>query len=126
MFAAQAKFIQFNGGTGVRMITQYGQAVGPISNNNTFYHFEGLTSDGKYYIVAVFPIEATFLANGNDPSAPLPAGGIPFPGNNNIDPSFYENYFKAVGDKINASPDDSFAPSLTILDSLIQSLKVSS
>jgi hypothetical protein len=125
MFAAQVKFIQFNSGSGVRMITQYGQAVGPVANNGTFYHFEGLTSDGKYYIVAVLPIEAKFLANGNDPSAQLPADGIPFPGYNYTDISYYDKYFKAVTDKMNATSDGSFAPSLGTLDSLIQSLKVS-
>jgi hypothetical protein len=125
MFAAQAKFIQFKTGSGVRMITQYGQAVGPIENNGTFYHFEGLTSDGKYFIVAVLPIEAKFLKNGNDPSAQLPVDGIPFPGYNYTDTGYYDNYFKAVTDKMNATPDGSFAPSLATLDSLIKSLQVS-
>jgi len=125
MFAAQAKLIQFRNGSGVRMITQYGQAVGPIANNGTFYHFEGLTSDGKYYIVAVLPIEAKYLINGNDPNAQPPADGIPFPGFTNTDPNNYENYFKAVTDKMNATPDGSFSPSLGTLDTLINSLQVS-
>jgi hypothetical protein len=124
MFEAQVKRIQFKTGTGVRMITQYGQAVGPIANNGTFYHFEGLTSDGKYYIVAVLPIEAKFLINGNDPNAQAPADGIPFPGYTDTDSSHYDNYFKAVADKMNATPEDAFTPSLTVLDSLIQSLQV--
>ena len=124
MFAAQIKPIQFKNGSGFRMITQYGQAVGPITNNGTFYHYEGLSSDGKYYIVAVLPIEAQFLTNGNDPSAPVPADGIPFPGYNFTDPAIFDNYFKAVSDKMNGTPDDAFTPSLTILDSLIKSLQV--
>jgi hypothetical protein len=125
MFAAQVKLVQFKTGTGIRMITQYGQAVGPITNNGTFYHYEGLTSDGKYYVVAVLPIEAKFLSNGNDPSAPIPVDGIPFPGYNKTDPGIFDNYFKSVTDKMNSTPDDAFAPSLTMLDSLIKSLQVS-
>ncbi len=124
MFAAQAKLIQFKSGSGVRMITQYGQAVGPVANNATFYHFEGLTGDGKYYIVAVLAVEAKFLINGNDPSAQPPADGIPFPGYNYTDPSYYDKYFKAVTDKMNSTPDGSFTPSLGSLDSLINSLQV--
>jgi hypothetical protein len=125
MFAAQAKIIQFKNGSGVRMITQYGQAVGPVINNGTFYHFEGLTGDGKYFIVAVLPIEAGFLANGNDPSAQVPVDGIPFPGYNLTDPKSYDDYFKAVTDKMNATPDESFTPSLVTLDTLIKSFQVS-
>ena len=124
MFEAQVKRIQFKTGTGVRMITQYGQAVGPIANNGTFYHFEGLTSDGKYYIVAVLPIEAKFLISGKDPNAPAPADGIPFPSYNDTDSSHYDNYFKAVADKMNATPEDAFTPSLATLDSLIESLQI--
>ncbi len=125
MFAAQVNRISFKNGSGVRMITQYGQAVGPITNNGTFYHFEGLTSDGKYYVVAVLPIEASFLANGNDPNATAPAGGIQFPGYDYTDPSFYENYFQAVSSKMDGTAPEAFLPSLTALDSLIQSLQVS-
>ena len=124
MFVAQVKHIQFKNGSGFRMITQYGQAVGPVANNGTFYHFEGLTSDGKYYIIAVLPIEAPYLENGNNPSAPTPAGEIPFPGYNYTDPSFYNNYFKAVADKMNTTNNDMFQPSLNQLDALIQSISI--
>ena len=124
MFAAQVKLLKFKNGNGVRMITQYGQAVGPVANNGTFYHYEGLTNDGKYYVIAVLPIEARFLPNGNDPSAQVPEGGIPFPGYNYTDPGIYNNYFKAVTDKMNATSDDSFSPPLGTLDLLIQSLQV--
>ena len=124
MFAAQVKSIQFKNGSGIRMITQYGQAVGPVTNNGTFYHFEGLTSDGKYYIVAILPIQAPFLANGNDPNAPTPADGVPFPGYTSMDPKDYENYFQAVADKMNVTSNDTFSPSLNTLDTLIQSISI--
>ena len=126
MLAAQVQRIHFANGDGVRMLTQYGQAVGPISNNGTFYHFEGLTSDGKYYIVAVLPVQAPFLQNGNEPNAGLPAGGIPFPGYENLgNQQVYSDYFAAVGAKLDATPADQFSPSLAALDAMLQSFKVS-
>src|SRR5512146_953157 len=124
LFAAQVKRIHFQNGDGVRVVSQYGQAYGPVTNNGTFYHFQGLTSDGKYYIIAVLPVEAPFLQNGNDPSAPLPAGGIPFPGYM-ADNTAAENYYQAVSDKLTSTPDDQFTPSLAQLDALVQSINVS-
>ena len=126
MFAAQVHRIHFADGDGVRMLTQYGQAVGPVANNGTFYHFEGLTSDGRYYIVAVLPVQAPFLQNGNEPNASLPAGGIPFPGYENMgDQQVYETYFGAVGAKLDATPADQFSPSLAALDAMLRSFNVS-
>jgi hypothetical protein len=129
MFSAQAKVIGFNGGTGAREITQYGQAVGPASNGGTFYHFQGLTSDGKYYVIAILPIGASFLLpanqlSGDDPNAALPADGVPFPGYTSMNPADYEEYFQAVVDKLNAATPDAFTPSLALLDALIQSITI--
>jgi hypothetical protein len=64
------------------------------------------------------------LTNGNTPSAPTPADGIPFPGYNYSDPSYYDNYFKAVTDKMNVTSNDTFQPSLNQLDALIQSISI--
>lgn len=124
MMAAQVQRINFASGSGLRMVTQYGQAVGPIANNGTFYHFEGLTSDGKFYVVAVLPIGNSILPSGDDPNAPSPAGGAPFPGYTSIDPKDYETYFQAVADKLNAAGADTFQPSLAQLDALIQSITI--
>ncbi len=124
MLAAQVARIEFKTGSGVRMVTQYGQAVGPITNNGTFYHFEGLTGDGKFYIVAVLPIGASFLASSDDPTAPLPADGIPFPDLSNTDPNVFETYFRNMEEKMNATDPNAFSPALSLLDALIQSIVV--
>ncbi len=123
VFAAQEKVIQFNGGSGIRIVTQYAQDVSPINNGGLFYHFEGLTSDGKYYIVAILPISLPFLPVDNNPNSPVPSGGIPFP-QNNAPGSSFENYFKQITDLINAAAPDQFNPSTNTLDELIQSIKV--
>lgn len=126
MVAAQMQRINFASGSGVRLVTQYGQAVGPIANNGTFYHFQGLTTDGKYYIIAVLSVGSSILPSGNDPNAiePVPAGGVPFPGYNGMDPAAYEAYYQSVADALNNNTN-SFTPSLVQLDALIQSIQVS-
>jgi hypothetical protein len=124
MMTAQVKVINFASGSGVRSVTQYGQAVGAVMNNGTFYHFEGLTADGKYYIVAVLPIGSPILQSGSDPYGPLPAGGVQFPQYTTADPADYETYFQAVTDALNAASPDSFQPSLSMLDALVQSITI--
>ncbi len=121
VFAAQEKVIQFSGGSGVRTVTQYAQDVSPINNGGLFYHFEGLTSDGKFYIVAILPTNLPFLAADNNPASSVPAGGIPFP-SNNAPASSFEDYFKNIANLINGSTAEQFEPSLSTLDALVKSI----
>ena len=123
VFAAQEKILPFNGGSGIRIVTQYASDVSPINNGGLFYHFEGLTSDDKYYIVAILPVNLAFLPADNNPDSPVPSGGIAFPPNNASGSSF-ENYFNQTTDLINKSSADQFNPSLKILDELIQSISI--
>ncbi len=125
IIAAQTRLLPFENGSGVRVVAQYAQGVGPISNEGLLYHFDGLTGDGAFYIIATLPINAPFLAASSDLSAPLPPDGIPFPDLNNVtDPSVLTNYYQAVTDKLNATNADAFQPALSALDALIQSISV--
>ncbi len=124
VLAAQAKVIHFSGGSGVRFVTQYAQDVSPINNHGLFYHFEGLTNDAKYYIIAILPVNLPFLAADNNPDSPLPSAGIPVPPSSATGFSF-EEYFKQVTQKIDAAAATQFSPTLDILDTLIQSIAVS-
>jgi hypothetical protein len=101
-------------------VTQYAQAFYPINNHDLFYHFEGLTSDGQYYIIAILPINAPSLAADDNLDSPLPADGIPFDFNSS-DPGAY---FEAITQKLNTTAPEAFTPSLTALDALINSLKI--
>jgi len=121
VLAAQEKILPFNGGSGIRVVTQYASDVSPINNGGLFCHFEGLTSDGKYYIVAILPVNLSFLPADNNPDSPTPSGGIAFP-QNNASGSDFENYFKQVTSQIDATAPDQFRPSLNTLDVLIQSI----
>jgi len=121
IFAAQVKIVKFQNGSGVRMVTQYGQAPSPVINNSIFYHFEGLTSDGKYYIIAILPITAPTLAYGDASNLPVPPGGVPFPGYDSPD---LVPYFNAVTTMLNSTAPEMFNPTINILDALIASIQV--
>jgi hypothetical protein len=124
VFAAQTKVIQFQNGSGVRMLTEYAQYYATINNNDLFYHFQGLTSDGKYYIIAILPITAPMLANDNDPNASIPPGGVPFPGYEGSAPDL-EAYYNTITATLNTAAPETFNPMINILDSLVSSIQVS-
>ncbi len=114
MIHTNIEYIQFQNGSGVRYLTQYGQDVSPISNQRFFYTFQGMTSDGSRYISAIFPV--------NNPVLP-PTSDLPSDSYN----QFTENYLTYIQDlknQLDAQPPESFTPSLTLLDDLVKSIQV--
>lgn len=120
LLAANIKLISFQTGNGIRELTQYDQYAAPINNHELFYHFEGLTSDGKYYVIAVLPITAPILAEDEKAESPIPSGGVPIP----TDTGPNDVYYISVTQKLNAVAQDNYTPSLNALDALIQSILV--
>lgn len=124
LFMAQTKLMNFNNGMGVSAITEYGELPGQVTNQGVFYNFQGLTSDGKYYIVAVLPIGVPYLAYDSNATPPQPADAVPFPTGDNLDSGVYDDYYKAVTEKLNTTDANIFEPSLNQLDNLFQSITV--
>jgi hypothetical protein len=123
LFAANIQAISFQNGGGVRFLTEYGQFNSPANNQELFYHFQGVTRDGAYYIVAILPITVPVLAETSDGAAALPPGGIAYP--DLTDPNAdWQGYYTAVTDLLNATSPDAFTPSLNQLDLLIESMLV--
>jgi hypothetical protein len=120
IFATQSMPIQFQNGAGYRMLTQYAQAFYPVNNHDLFYHFQGLTGDGKYYLIAILPVTAPSLAPDGDPKTTPPADGIPFDFNANNPTA----YFDAITQKLNGTAPEAFTPSLSALDALVKSIRV--
>lgn len=121
VFYSNHQILEFQNGKGVRYLTQFDQAPFPINNHELFYTFQGITNDGKYYVSAVLPVHASFLVEYGSPEYPLPADGIPFDWDN------YENtpaYIEAVKQKLNSTDSNSFTPSLSTLDTMIQSIAI--
>jgi hypothetical protein len=126
LFAAQIQRIQFQSGSGIRFLTEYGQYFAPANNAELFYHFQGLTDDGKYYLIATLPISHPLLAPDDRPEAVVPEGGISFPGYDNPNnPDAINAYYKDIVSLLDQQTANSFTPSLADLDRLIESISVS-
>ncbi len=118
--AANIQVLPFQTGQGVRTLTEYAQYYATINNHDLFYHFQGLTRDNKYYLIAILPITAPLLAEDDNPSAPVPPDGVPVPANGTPD----DAYYTSVTGKLNALALDSYTPSLNALDMLVKSISV--
>jgi len=109
---SQVEFINFQNGTGVRFLSQYGQAAGSIGWPNLFYAFQGFTADGAFYISVILPV--------NHPS-------LPHPNNVTMDNAFYDNFMTYAAEmsiQLNGEDPGMFMPSLLLLDELVESLLV--
>ena len=112
----QYKVVSFGNGKGIRYLTQFSQYFDPINNNEFFYTFQGLTSDGKYWISAILPISSPLL----------PADGKNPPNGQSVDDfnNGFPTYITALTAQLNTLPPESFSPSITMLDALIASLSI--
>ncbi len=111
---AHVQYLDFQDGQGLRYLTQYDQAFIPINNNELIYTYQGLTSDGKYYVAAVLPV--------HHPSLP-PNGTV----TGNEPPEFtsdFPTYLANVVAALNPQAADTFTPDLTQLDVMMSSLEV--
>lgn len=123
VFASNIQVVSFQNGQGVRFLTEYAQDAASANNHDLFYHFQGLTRDGAYYIIAILPITVPLLAETSDAGAALPPGGVPYPymADPNAD---MQLYYKSVTDLLNATPSEMFTPTINQLDLLIQSMRI--
>lgn len=123
VFYAKPQALSFQNGSGIRYITQYDQGPLPINNSEVFYTFQGLTSDGKYYVSAVLPINSPLLVADARQDAVTPNGGIPFEWSSDTF-EFVEGYLDSVALVLNTADPNSFNPTLPLLDQMIQSIQV--
>ena len=124
VFASNIQVIYFQNGGGVRSLTEYDQYAASVNNHDLIYHFQGVTRDGAYYIVAILPITAPMIAETSDAGAPPPPGGVPYPYFAEGPNADMQTYYASVIDLLNASPSDVFTPTLNQLDSLIHSMRI--
>jgi hypothetical protein len=115
MMRTQIAYIDFQNGKGVRFLTQYAQAYLPINNHELFYTFQGLTSDGQYYVAAILPASHPIL----------PADQMAYEGGDldTLAQSF-DTYIAEIEEQLNVQDASSFSPHLNLFDAMIRSLAV--
>ena len=114
LFSAKVKYLNFQNGSGVRYLTMYGQDIYPVTQQNMFYTFQGLTDDGLYFISAIMPIYHSQL--------PYDDGYL-------VDDylAFQEGWNTYINETywfLEDQNSDSFAPSLNLLDQMMSSFLI--
>jgi hypothetical protein len=109
---ARVYYFRFQNGTGVRFLTQYGQGAWPINSEDMFYTYQGITDDGKFYVSTILPISHPNLPDADSVM---------------MDDAFYDNFMNYVvgmEDQLSTELPDSFFPTLSLLDAMMESLLV--
>lgn len=113
-FHTRPVYLDFENGVGVRYIAQHEAELSLIDNDAIFYTFQGLTEDGRFYVAAFFPVDASGLLEELDMN----------------DTAVLDNqdawtaYRDATAHALSELSSDSFAPDLYELDRAMSSLRV--
>ena len=113
---AKAAVLPFASGGGIRFMTEYAQYTAAVNNHDLFYTYQGVTSDGQYWVTVILPITHPILPVNSE----NPPGGMTWEDFSNN----YEPYITDMVNQLNAQPDDSYFPTLTLMDALAASITI--
>jgi hypothetical protein len=105
---ARVKVFAFQNGHGISYLTQFGQSYAPIRSQELIYTYQGLTSDGKYYVSAILPVILDSLPS----EEALPAGTSP------------SDYYAEITRQLDQEAPSNFSPNLDQLDEMLGSIEV--
>jgi len=107
------QYLDFHSGAGILFLTQYSQEYepNPVNNEELTVVFQGLTTDGRYYVAARLAI--------THPSLPR---GIDF--TDDIERDMQWRYLSRTEKELEGFPEESFRPSLKSLKALLSSIDI--
>ncbi len=115
-FRAHATRVPFKSGKGFGFLTQFNIEPTLINNENMSYVLQGVTADGKYYILAEFYVTSPLAAPKMD--------GTTHDGYAITNEKGYPAYVAKTAKKLDNSPARDFTPNLEKLDELFKSITV--
>ncbi len=111
----QGKYLGFDGGAGVRFVARFGQDPNPVTNENLRYIFQGFAGPNNEFFVAFFyPVTTSYLPNTAADVAQEEFDRL------NAD---VNAYLAERNEFLNSIPATEWAPSLELLDDVIDSLE---
>jgi hypothetical protein len=115
VFNSNVQTLDFQNGTGVRFVTTFAQAFITIDNRAIFYTYQGMTADGAHYVAVRASVSSSVLPDEEE----IPSG-------DDFDAwaEAYGTYVQGKAQQLDAQPASGFAPDLSLLDSMVQSLLV--
>jgi hypothetical protein len=117
MVKAGLKYLDFDGGSGIRFITHYGVDATPITEHGTFYTFQGLTDDGQYYVAYYHPAPTTLLPADFEAINDLIDDYDVFVEN-------FDTYLAEINSQLDAAETSDFSPDLADIDAMLESLQI--
>jgi heat shock protein HslJ len=114
---AQVQYLDFTGGSGVAFLAYYTQDASPLTNQSLLYFFQGLTTDGNWYVSMAFPIDSAVLP---DTAADVPADAVHQATEDNA------AYLQEVTQALNEAAPGDFTPPLDQLNAMAASIIVQS
>lgn len=107
--------LQFEGMQGLRAVVMRGQAAYPADHDSLIYEFNGLTVDGRYYVVVTVPLDIPILGDG-----PI------LPADPQEQSKFITEYNSTVQSQLDTLPSSEFLPDLQWCDALAESVRIGS
>lgn len=114
----QLAYLDFASGEGVRTISYLASALGPepITNQEIYYVFRGLTSDGSMYVALTYSISTDVLSD----TVSLTAEEL------QTIASDSQGYIRGIMDSLSSLSEEQFRPQLALLDEMMGSLSIDS
>ncbi len=113
--AVQADYLDFGNVNGIRFVGRFAQDANPVTADQLLYYYQGLTSDGQYYVSFMHQITTDQL--------PQSAEDVSAETMQKFEQDF-NAYIQETAVMLNGLSPDDWSPSLTSLDNMITSLEI--
>lgn len=126
-FVSRMTYVSFKEGKGIIYLTQFNSNPWIINNEALTYVFQGLTNDGRTYVLGRFPVKAEGLPDSwradSSEGYVLPPHFYK-PEDRRRNELEYQNYVGNVKKILNSLRPDQFQPDLKFFDELMSSIEI--